>query len=95
MYLLVFLNVFCPSDEPDLVLLDNLVSAGGILPTDLEFNRIKDWVLFEICDILTAHIEEFFDYRKFIRYAVIDQLNGAHFTELNGPKLECVPNHLT
>ena len=51
------------------MLLDNLVAAGGILPTDLEFNRIRDWVRFEICDILTAHIEEFFGYRSFIRYA--------------------------
>jgi hypothetical protein len=48
-------------------IIDQMLAEGSFFPSKAELAEVKEWVVFNIKDWLTAHIEDFFQFRQTVR----------------------------
>lgn len=58
---------YFPRDEPNIELIGKMVDEDLFFPSSKELKVLKDWVVFEMEDILTYHDEDFRQFRGLVR----------------------------
>jgi hypothetical protein len=48
-------------------IIDQMLADGSFFPSKAELDEVKKWVVFNMKDWLTAHLEPFFQFRQTVR----------------------------
>ena len=60
-------------DDPDVTKIASLLAESGFFPNLEELELIKGWIIFNMQDILTFHLQPLAQFRAFIRYISVHQ----------------------